>query len=222
MSFWKRVPLVFALSLLPLGATFAQRNNPFSANPDVRSAVASAKHVEPAQVDIAQAIKSREVRATEKPSDLTHIYRIGPGDALYIVLANAPNAAGYYSVDRDGTIDFPLAGNAPRVGGMTVEEIEHELSSRIKLYSDARVSVKVREFGSHKINVSGLVERNGERSLQREMMPLFTIKATAGVDRAATVVVIRHSSGSTEIYRLADPHTDNVSVSAGDTIEFAK
>jgi protein involved in polysaccharide export with SLBB domain len=223
MSLLNRVPLVLALSLLPL-STLAQRNNPFSANPDVRTTVASVKAVEPRQVDITTAVKPPEISlvAITKIADLTQTYRIGPGDTLFIVLANAPNASGYYSVSPDGTIDFPLAGDSPQVGGMTVNEIEDQLSSRIKLYHDPRVTVTVREFGSHKIEVSGLVERNGERFLQREAMPLFTIKADVGVKADAVRVVIRRSSGTTETYELRDARTDSVLISAGDVVEFAK
>jgi hypothetical protein len=84
------------------------------------------------------------------------------------------------------------------------------------------VTVKVREFGSHKIDVAGLVERNGERFLQREAMPLFTVRADVGVKNDALRVVIKRPSGTTETYSLADMRTDSVLVSAGDVVEFGK
>lgn len=220
MSYSKHAPFVVAAAvLLTLSVgTSAQRNNPFSANPDTRTAVAVAKRVDPpATVNLN--VQTVFPSGTSEP---TQIYKIGAGDTLQIVLANAPNASGYYSVRSDGTIDFPLAGDAPRVGGLTSAEVERLLSSRIKLYREPQVQVKVREFGSHKIHVSGLVERNGERYLQREAMPLFTVKADVGVKAGATRVVINRASGVVETFGLIDPKTDDVLVRAGDTVEFSK
>jgi hypothetical protein len=99
---------MFAVMLLPLTAALAQRNNPFSANPDVRTPVAAVKRVEPQPVDIPQAVKSHETSPAEKEVDLTQIYRVGPRDTLFIALANAPNASGYYSVQQDGRSTFHL------------------------------------------------------------------------------------------------------------------
>jgi protein involved in polysaccharide export with SLBB domain len=217
-----RMLIVVAFVLASVLAVSAQRNNPFSANPDVRTAVAAIKRVEPQQPDV-QAAKPRvSIESTERRVELTQIYRVGAGDMIYIVLANAPNASGYYTVRADGTIDFPLAGDSPKVAGMTSIRIEQVLASRIKLYRDARLQVKVQEFGSHRINVSGLVERNGERFLQREAMPLFTIKADVGVGAAATKVMLRRSSGASETYDLNDLHSDDVLVYSGDAVEFVK
>ena len=223
MSYSKRVPFVFAaaISLVPMCLTFGQRNNPYSANPDTRTTVATVRRPEPQSVDV----RSQQRVPIEKPeraTDLTQIYKIGAGDTLYIVLTNAPNASGYYSVRADGTIDFPLAADSPNVLGRTADEIAQMLSPEIKIYRDARLQVKVQEFGSHKISVSGLVERNGERFLQREVMPLFTIKAAVGVHPDATMVIIRRSSGASEIYKLTDVRTDDVLIHAGDTIDFEK
>jgi polysaccharide export outer membrane protein len=220
MSYSKHAPFVLAIAVLlnlTVGAV-AQRNNPFSANPNTRTAVATVKRVDtPAAVK-----KSFGTGSKLTFSEITQVYKIGAGDTLQIVLANAPNASGYYSVQADGTIDFPLAGNAPRVEGLTSGQIEQFLSSRIKLYRDPQVQVKVREFGSHKINVAGLVERNGERFLQREAVPLFTIKADVGVKPEASTVLIRRSSGSAETYKIGDLRTDDILVAPGDIVEFAR
>ncbi|MBV9241461.1 MAG: polysaccharide biosynthesis/export family protein [Acidobacteria bacterium] len=220
-----RVPVVFAVGfILLLTATgSAQRNNPFSANPDTRNVQARVQRPEPEPVVITSVVEQRAIiPAATTDADPTRTYKVAPGDTLYIVLANAPNASGYYSVRADGSIDFPLAGDGPNVQGMNTGEIERSLSSDIKLYRDAHLQVTVREFGSHKINVTGLVERNGERFLQREAMPLFTVKADVGVNAWARNVTITHASGSKETHDLRDIRTDDVLVCAGDVIEFAK
>ena len=217
-----RVLVVVVFILASVLAAGAQRNNPFSSNPDVSKTVAAVKHIESRQPEPQTQKVSISVEASEKSADPTRIYKIGAGDMLQIVLANAPNASGYYTVRADGTVDFPLAGDSPKVQGMGTSEISQMLASRVKLYRDARLEVRVQEFGSHKINVTGMVERNGERFLQREAMPLFTIKADAEVHSGATKAVIRRSSGLTQTYKLEDLHTDDVLVYSGDAVEFVK
>ena len=217
-----RVLVAVALVLASVLAANAQRNNPFSSNPDVRTTVAAVERVEPKPVTVQTAKPPVNIDAPERSAELTRSYKIGAGDMLYIVLANAPNASGYYTVRGDGTIDFPLAGDSPKVAGLAASEIEQALASRIKLYRDARLHIKVQEFGSHKINVTGLVERNGEHFLQREAMPLFTIKADVEVHTDATKVLVRRSSGATETYNLSDLRTDDVLVYSGDAVEFVK
>ena len=154
-----------------------------------------------------------------KPTD---VYRLGVGDVLRISLVNAGGAGNDYAVDADGSIDFPLAGEDPVVLGMTVAEAEQALSSKVTLYSDARVSITVRDYASHKITVTGLAAITGERSLRREAMPLFAIRSEAGVDPSATRVIIRRGGmASLIIFPLNSDATGGVLVYPGDVIEFA-
>jgi hypothetical protein len=52
-------------------------------------------------------------------------------------------------------------------------------------------------------------------------MPLFTIKAQAGVDmKAARVVITRSGNAKPEIFELNSTETDNILVYEGDKIEF--
>lgn len=53
-------------------------------------------------------------------------------------------------------------------------------------------------------------------------MPLFTVKADVGVKGEAKRVLIKRSTGATEVYMLDNPRTDDVLVRPGDEMEFAK
>ena len=151
----------------------------------------------------------------------TEIYKVAVGDVLLISLKNAPQGSGYYTVRPDGTIDFPLAGENVIVADQTAEIIGEILSAGIIIFRDAQVEVKVREYGSHKITVSGMVDRAGVKSLQREAMPLFAIRAEAGVDaRATKVLITRTPQQDRETYALGDAKTDNILVYPGNTVEF--
>lgn len=201
-----------------------QRNNPYSANPRSNETVRE----QPVAGMQATVIKVGEKRPNpEKKSQmsvsapLTEIYKIGAADVLYINLTNAPNAAGYYTVRGDGTIDFPLAGESPSVIGKTVDEIRNLLIDRITLYSDPQIDIKVREYASHKITVSGMAERIGGKSLQREAIPLYAIRASAIVDAAATKVLIRRSQfAQVETYDLRDEKTGDILIYSGNSVEF--
>ena len=152
----------------------------------------------------------------------TEIYKVGVGDVLFVNLKNAVRGSGYHTVREDGTIDFPLAGENLIVADQTIDDIEEILASRITLYADPQVEVKVREYGSHKITVSGLVNDPGQRNLQREAIPLYVIKAAAMVSpKAAKVMITRAPLLKLETYDLRDTNTDNVLIYPGNSIEFA-
>ena len=152
----------------------------------------------------------------------TNIYRVGVNDVLFIDLKSLPNSSGYYTVRPDGTIDYPLAGNYTVVVGLKPDEIESTLVSRIIAVPEPKIEVRVRHYGSHHVSVSGAVQNPGTRNLQREAVPLFVLRAEAGVDaRAVTVSIYRGPGLPVELYDLLDPSTDNVLVYPGNKVDFS-
>lgn len=153
----------------------------------------------------------------------TEIYKVGVGDILFISLQNAPpNVSTYFTVLKNGAIDYPLAGGLSFVLGMTTEEIENELRSKIKLFDNPQISVKVREHSSHKITVLGLVDKPGIKYLQREAVPLYVVRAEAIVQPKANQVAIRRAeTNETENLSLQDAENDNVLIFPGDIVEFS-
>lgn len=209
------------------------RNNPYSPSPIRQGRESSAAAAQPAH---RQTAVIREA-ANERPV-LSHLsapgsgdlhqlspaetYKVGIGDVLFINLKNSPHSGGYYTVRSNGTIDYPLAGENIVVANQTIDEIGHSLRSRISLFPDPQVEVKVREYASHRVNVSGLVEWPGEKKLQREAVPLYVIKAEAVVDAKATkVIIVRPPMLRPETYSLRDPGTDNILIQPGNSVEFS-
>ena len=170
------------------------------------------------------AAKTLEVvkRANAAALSPTETYKIGIGDILIIGLQNAPgSAANYFTVLSDGTIDYPLAGEMVSIQGLTAEEIEILLEEKIKLYKNPQVVVKVREFASHTFTVLGLVEKAGEKFLQREAMPLYVVRAEAVTKPPATLAIVKRANNSeTEKINLNDPKSDDVLIFPGDIVEF--
>lgn len=179
-----------------------------------------AKQTEENQPTVAQ--KTLEVvrNSSKKSIPPTEDYKVGVGDILFISLQNNPRASTYFTVLNDGTIDYPLAGEMVMVAGLNTDEIEELLTEKIKLYENPQVSVRVREYNSHKITVLGLVEKSGERVIQREALPLFVIRADAVVQPKANQVSIRRVDGRTEKYSLQDSKYENILVFPNDIVEF--
>lgn len=160
-------------------------------------------------------------RASAAALPPTETYRVGVSDVLFISLQNAPaKSSTYFTVLSDGSIDYPLAGGLISVSGLSIEEIEDLLTSKISLYENPQVSVKIREYASHPITVLGLVENSGEKFIQREAVPLFVIKAEAIVQSTADEVSIRRANSTTENFKLNDPKADEVLILTGDIVEF--
>ena len=150
----------------------------------------------------------------------TEIYKVGNGDILFINLQNAPRSSTYYTVLNDGTIDYALAGEMVSVVGLTTDEIGELLKEKVKLYDNPQISVTVREYASHTISVLGLVEKAGEKKIQREAVPLFVIRAEAVVSPSATQAVIRRSDASVETINLSDVKSESVLIFPNDIVEF--
>lgn len=171
------------------------------------------KTIAAATLNVVRTAAKRSIPPTEN-------YVVGPGDILLVSLQNDSKASTYYTVLSDGTIDYPLAGEMVAVSGLSTDEIEDVLASKIKIYENPDVSVKVREFNSHRVTVSGLVENSGERPIQREAVPLFVIRADAVVDQKADAVSVRRANGKAEQYDLKGGEWENVLVASGDIVEF--
>lgn len=221
-------PIVFrALMLIGVcvAQSFAQtgvarsRNNPYSPSPasgNTQSGEIAANIVKPSATTLA----TTNLRSGENPAvSLTSIYKVGIGDVLYINVKNSVNASGYYTVRRDGTIDFSLAGGNVEVASRTTDEISSQLAKKVTLYREPQIQVSVREYGSHKVTVSGLVERPGVRSIQREAVPIYVICADALVDQKAASVVIKRGDQK-GIFALNDKSSEAILIYPGDEIEF--
>lgn len=233
--------IIVVSSLTCVAQTVELTNNPFSPNPSLASSTNGASTYGVPQTIVkdqttisrtnAAAVNTQaehlERRPSNsftppvRPSDPMEYYLVGPGDILFVSIENIPTSRGYYSVRPDGTIDLPMVGASVNASGRTAAEIAFDLRRMSTVFADRNVEVKVREYSSHRITVSGLVERSGDRFLQREAMPFFAIRAESGVDRRSTHVIIRKSSDSVpEVVELTDARLDKLSVTAVMSFDF--
>lgn len=176
---------------------------------------AGAMPVRPALNDSTTSAKSPEPLLTE-------IYRVGIGDVLDIRLINSPtNRSTLFTVMPSGVIDFPIAGGAIVVAGLTTDEIQARVAAELKrraVAEKSQVSVGVRQYVSHAVMVNGLVVHPGTRFLRREAVPLYVVLAESQLRNDAGRVMIMRAGSEGETLELSDPQTLNVAIQSGDVI----
>lgn len=151
----------------------------------------------------------------------TTLYRVGIGDVLDIRLANmSTRESTLFTVLSPGVVEYPLLSGAISVDGMTTEEIAALLSKEIKVIDHPIATVTVRDYASHAITITGLVDSPGKKILRREAMPLYTVLAEALPRPEATALTITRS-GKTELLSMANEQSMSMLVKAGDIIRVS-
>ena len=159
------------------------------------------------------------------PSDqqaLTEIYRVGLGDVLDVRLLNSTTSRStLFTVFGGGLIDLPVAGGPISVAGMTPEEIQTRIAAELKrraIEEGAQVAVGVRQYASHAVVITGLVNNGGTKFLRREAVPLYVILAEAQLRPEAGRLFLMHSGSPGQTLDLNDPLTLNLNVVSGDVV----
>jgi protein involved in polysaccharide export with SLBB domain len=148
----------------------------------------------------------------------TVVYHVGIGDVLDIKLSNLPTREStLFTVLKNGSLEYPLLSEPLAVAGMSTDEIANLLGNEIKVIKTARVSVSVRDYASHAVVVTGLVDSPGRKVLRREAMPLFAVLAEALPRPEATVATIARS-GNNQIMALTNEQEMSTLVLPGDLI----
>lgn len=167
----------------------------------------------------------QDPRSGTDETSLTGIYRIGVGDVLDIRLLNSSTPRStLYTVADGGLIDLAIAGGPMAVAGLTAEQVKALLVAELKrraVEHDARVSVGVRQYASHSVVITGIVNNPGMKFLRREAVPLYVIMAEAQARSDANRVGIIRPGTAPIILNLDDPVALNFQVRHGDMISVA-
>ena len=155
------------------------------------------------------------------PTATSAIYRVGVGDVLDIRLAKMPTREStLFTVMRNGTIEFPLLNYPLTVSGITTDEISRLLRQEIKVISDARATVSVRDYASHEVLVTGVVDSPGKKFMRRESMPLYAVIAEALPRPEGSVATITRG-GRAESFSMTDSRAMATLVLPGDVIKIS-
>lgn len=156
-------------------------------------------------------------------------YRIGPGDALRVVVWKHDELSTQVAVRPDGAISLPLVGDVPATG-RSAAEIASDVQNRLHRFyqDDPPVTVQVQEVKSYKIYVVGEVNKPGEYAPSHEVTVLMGLSLAGGFTRFADanriVIVRRDARGERRIpfdYAAVVQHGDlqqNIALELGDTV----
>ena len=129
------------------------------------------------------------VPATEKnPSVVEHPpkYVLGPSDEIVILALNAEDIANKpIRITAGGDINLPMVGRI-HVAGMTVEQLEAELTERLRKYiRNPEVAINVVEFKSQPVSVTGFVDRPGVIQLEGRKTLIEVLSMAGGLRQDA-------------------------------------
>lgn len=151
----------------------------------------------------------------------TVMYHVGVGDVLDIRLTNLPTREStLYTVMKNGLLEYPLLSGPLSVAGMTTDEIAMLMSNEIKVIKRARVSVSVRDYASHSVVITGLVDSPGKKTMRREALPFFAVLAEAQPRPEASLATIVRG-GDTQTISLSNEQAMSTLILPGDVIKVS-
>jgi polysaccharide export outer membrane protein len=112
----------------------------------------------PLEQNIGEIFQKKAPVLASQPERKEKEYAIGPEDMLEVMVWDHDDLTREVYVSREGVFSYPLIGTV-QAGGLTVEQLEKEISDRLsgKYIIDPQVSVTVKEYKSKKIFVLGEV-----------------------------------------------------------------
>ena len=129
--------------------------------------------------------------AQPPPASQVAAYILGPDDSVVVRALDAEEiVAAPVRIDARGFINLPLAGRI-KASGLTTEELEHEIASRLKKYlNNPDVTVYIAEMRTQPVSIIGAVQAPGVQRLQGQKT-LFEALSAAGGLRADAGYLVR-------------------------------
>jgi polysaccharide export outer membrane protein len=117
-------------------------------------------------------------------------YKLGPGDEIVIMAIEAEEIADKpIRIGLGGVINLPMVGRVP-AAGMTVQELETEITQRLKMYiRQPEVSINVAQFRSQPVTVIGAVGKPGVVQLEGRKSLLEVLSMAGGTSSEASSMV---------------------------------
>lgn len=143
-----------------------------------------------------------------KPEDQQAVYRIGPGDEIYVLVADQQALSGTFLVGPDGGYIQPVVGNVA-VNGLTTKEAAQQLTARLAgILVRPQVTISVTKRRPIRVSVIGEVQRPGRFELPYDDGILAALASAGGLTEFAdrdSVYVVRREPHLLRIrFRLKD------------------
>jgi len=126
-----------------------------------------------------------------------------------------------FTVLDGGVLEYPLVGNPIVVAGLTTPEIAALLRQQLKILDNPTVVVKVRDYASHAVTITGFVAAPGTKNLRREGMPLYAILAEAQILPEASSATISRPGRAPIVVDLKNANLSSTMILSGDAIKVS-
>jgi polysaccharide export outer membrane protein len=109
-------------------------------------------------------------------------YVLGVGDQISVWALSAEEISDKpIPIGPSGYVNFPLVGRV-RVTGLTVENLEAELNTKLSVYiKDPQVTVTVTQYSSKPVSLIGAVKSPGVHQIQRPLTLVETLSLAGGL-----------------------------------------
>ncbi len=119
------------------------------------------------------------------------LLKLGPGDAVTIHVFGRPEFDTTAYVDRDQTLNVPLAGRV-KVGGLSPSDAGAEIAKALvegEFLVNPQVSLELEQFRSQQISVLGEVRAPGRFALEAQTSVLDVLAQAGGVNTAGADLI---------------------------------
>ena len=177
-------------SFMEFEATKNSTPEPKTLNRQVSLTAVNAKVID--QLNKAENFTDSDLLETLNDERNRYEYRVGPGDVLSIIVYDHPEltipageqrsaAESGNLVNPDGTIFYPYTGRI-QVGNQTVDQIRNRITELLSEYiKDPQIEVRVAQFNSQFVFVTGAVNKPGRVPLNNIPLTLIdAIQAASG------------------------------------------
>jgi polysaccharide export outer membrane protein len=128
----------------------------------------------------------------------TNAYIIGPSDVIAVVDFDQADLSGKYTVESDGTFNFPLIGRV-KAGGLTLRQLETALKRALAdgFFKNPQLSVSIDQYRSQQIYVVGEVRSPGMYTLNgpRTLIEAIAMAGSALPSASEEILVVRPKDG---------------------------
>jgi polysaccharide export outer membrane protein len=143
-----------------------------------------------------------------KPDDQAAVYRIGPGDEIYVLVADQQALSGTFLIGPDGSYIQPVVGSIP-LSGLTTKEAGQQLTARLAgILVRPQVTISVTKRRPIRVSVIGEVLRAGRFEMQYDEGILAALANAGGLNEFAdgdSIYVVRREPHLLRIrFRLRD------------------
>jgi len=129
-----------------------------------------------------------------KPDEQANVFRLGPGDEIYVLVADQKALSGTFTIGPDGRYVQPVVGSVA-LNGLTLTEATQQLTARLAgILVRPQVTVSVTKRRPIRISVLGEVQKPGRFEMEYDESVLSAIARGGGLSEYAdpdSIYVVR-------------------------------